>query len=78
MAPVVLPPGAPGPPERPGGAPRAAAARTEGTPRADAARTEGTTPERPADETGRAEGLRTYSAASLAVMYGLLLICRLA
>lgn len=65
MAPAVPPPGAPAPPARPDGTPRADAARSEGAPRADAARSdgapradaarkEGTTPERPAGETGKA------------------------
>ncbi len=65
MAAVIPPPGASGPPGRPGAAPRADATRTrdapradaprtEDAPRADAARTGGTTRERPAGETGRA------------------------
>lgn len=65
MAPVVPPPGAPGPPARTAGATRAATARTEGAPRADtagnddapradAARTKDTPPERPAGATGKA------------------------
>lgn len=64
MAAVVPPPGASGPPGRPGAAPRADATRTKDAPRADAARTEDApradaarakdaTPERPAGETGK-------------------------